>query len=281
MTKAGTPSSISTPRVPSPDAEGPRALPSDTMMFSMLGVAPPDADLKDLKFSEPAVGIPPSPVESPSDSVEVASTAPQTLLMEYLGHSEAGVGIEAAPTSPVAILSRAIEAKSGSQIHWDAALEAFGELPQEDKMAAGKSAFYTQAASIPEIAQRVPVGELRPSVVLEQAKADGTLGSMLEGIDINETVKLWSAENPEQANMSMLTGFADYAGDELVKIATQQRVGSFDQIRAEKGSREEALFNLMRHGDGYVRDRGAFLTGANELWNSGSKELAQQILADD
>lgn len=216
------------------------------------------------------------PATSKQASAEVY-TAPSTLVME-----EPQTAAISSPTleggqSALATLTEATMAKISSEAHWDSALNAFGDLPEADRAAAGKRAFYTQAASLPEFAETLNglQPEMRPKfpVLLQNAKEANAIGN----IDLDSMVKKWSAENPEQAYIAQMNGFADYAGEQLVNAAIDQGATSLSELK--KGPREEALSQVQLHSDGYVRDRGAFFSGAHKLVSDGHQAMAQQLFA--
>lgn len=200
-------------------------------------------------------------------------TAPSTLVMEQ---PELIASSEVESGSPLATMSQALSAKGSSDAHWSAGLEAFTALPEDDKAAAGKRAFYTQAASLPQFAETLAglpddQKHMLP-VMLMGAKESGAI----DGNELNSMVSEWSANNPEEAYMAQMTGFADFAGEQLVAEAVKQNVGSLGEMKI--GPREEALSKLSVHGNSYVEERADYLSGAHQLVTSGHVELAQQLL---
>jgi hypothetical protein len=236
--------------------------PQEQVTLSRLPEAP-------LEISSPATAT-----ITPETETSPLLNAPATLLMEPVAELEAGETVQGGGV--LATMSRALAAKGSSDAHWSSALEAFGDLPLEDKMAAGKRAFYTQASMLPQFA------ETRESLPPEmQTKLPGMLmrakeAGELDGPQLEAMVKDWSESNPEAAYMAQMSGFADYAGEQLVNAAVEQKVSSFDQLKL--GPREEALSKLNSHSNSYVADRGDFLNGAYKLHSEGHGELAQQLL---
>lgn len=216
---------------------------------------------------------PDTPKESEVKTTTSAAKSPTTLF------EEAAPGQVSGPEDPgmLGVVSSALTVKNSSEAHWTAALEAFGKLPDADKAAAGKRAFYSQAAMLPEFAQTREglTAEQLPFFpqILMNAKDSGAIdGGMLES-----RVKQWSEENPEQAYVAQMTGFADFAGEQVAATAAAQGVTSVNDLAA--GPREKALLGLAAHGNGYVSDRNAFLGSVNRLVQQGHTELAGQLMA--
>lgn len=251
------------PEIAKEQPSKPDAQPQELVTLSRVPDAPAQV------ASQPS---PSSPVQEPA--VAPPQNAPATLTMEAPVETEAADAVQGGGV--LATMSQALAAKGSSDAHWGAALEAFGELPLEDKTAAGKRAFYTQAAMLPQFAQtRESLSpEMQPKLplMLMRAKEAGEL----DATQLQDMVKDWSENNPEQAYMAQMSGFADYAGEQLVNAAIHQNVGSLDQLTL--GPREEALSKLGSHGNSYVADRGEFLNGAYKLHSEGHPDLAQQLL---
>lgn len=199
---------------------------------------------------------------------------PSTLTLEL--PSEVGAVEESSSEGPIQVMTRALEAKASSEANWSTGLESFMALPDEDKKAAGRQAFYTQAAMLPELA------DFKASLPEDQQPQFGKwLSSAQQSGAVDKTwlesmVTPWSESHSEQAYMAQMSGFADYAQEKLFEVAVEQGVGSMAEI--QRGPREETLFNLVQQANSYVTDRGAYIDGAHKLFSSGQKELAQQVL---
>jgi hypothetical protein len=209
--------------------------------------------------------------QSQAETPTPEQSAPSTLvdLQEAVAqNSTDGVGF-------LFTMNQALSAKDASEVHWSSALEAFSSLPHEDKVAAGQRAFYTQAAMLPEYAEAVaelPVEQQSQfPTMLIQAKEAG----ILDVPELEAKVKSWAEANPEQAYMAQMSGFADYAGQQLAAEAGRQGQGSLHQAQ---GDREQTLQGLSEHAHGYVTDRADYLGGVHSLVMSGHTQLAQQLL---
>ncbi len=215
------------------------------------------------------------PVVTPEVSTEPIPTStpvPSTLAMELpeeVGGTEPAEG-------PVQTMTRSLMAKSSSDAHWEAGLEALNKLPEEDREAAGKRGYYTMAAMLPEFAETLaglpPDQQPMFDQMLHGAKEAGAIdGNWLDGL-----VKDWQAKNPEQAYQAQMSGFASYANEQLGTAAQEQGIENMAGFKI--GPREQALIDVSNHGHSFVVDRSAYLDGVYSLFNSGQHELAQQVL---
>ena len=219
----------------------------------------------------PAESVPAEPISEP---IPKRDTAPSTLMMEEpLSDTSVGMADEA---GTLGLLTQSLSAKANSEAHWEAGLTALTALPEGDRVAAGKVAFYTQAASLPQFESTLaglPEEQkpLFPNMIFEAKEAGA-----LDGDELTNMVKSWSENHPEQAYLAQMSGFANYANDQLLSEAVKQEVGSLDKLQV--GPREKALFEVSSHGDSYVRERNVYLSGAAELTSQGNIAFAQQLV---
>ncbi len=220
-----------------------------------------------------AQASPPLDSERSSAPTQVLEAPPSTLMMEAPAFD---TSIEAEGQNVLSTLTQSLSAKTASNAHWEAGLEALAALPEADKSAAGKVAFYTQAASLPQFAgtlEGLPDDQkpFFPNMIFEAKEAGA-----LNGDELATMVTEWSEKNPEQAYLAQMSGFASYAADQLVTEAVKQGLGSLEELQV--GPREESLVRVSTHGNGYVRERNIYLSGAFDLSSTGHLEFAQQLV---
>ena len=227
-----------------------------------------EAPSKEAQVSAVPVEVKPTP--------ETIASSPSTLAMEFPPTLEVPTDTQAEGAGVLQTMTQSMAAKASSEAHWDAATEAFKALPLEDKTAAGRRAFYTQASMLPEFAETLaslPLEkQLEFPLMLYEAKQSGAI----DGDELAAKVAKWSEENPEQSYMAQMSGFADYAGQQLFSAAVKQGVEKLSDLQV--GPREQTLADLSAHGNDYVVDRGQYIGGVHKLTSSGLPELAQQLL---
>ena len=148
-------------------------------------------------------------------------------------------------------------------------MDATSQLSQTDQQAAGKHIFYNLASSSQEF--KNPDG-----TVMTPAQVGTHFTTLDEKTrqTLNQQVRDYGQNNSEIFDMSVASGYADWAMESVNNMATRSQNGG--TVTNEELHRAQSIF---QNGNGYVSNRGEYIGHIYDLHQMGSGDQAQQLSA--
>lgn len=160
----------------------------------------------------------------------------------------------------------ATESHAKAEANWGSMQEAYAGLPVEDQKGAGKSGFYQMASDSGQFKNADGTNKRPADIRKEFAGYDDKTRANAEG-----KVKEWGQENPDMMRMSLASGFAGYAADQVTAMDMTKQ-----QTPAEM-TRTQGLFDVYQNGNGFVENRGAYVDNLYQLHQMGEKDTVRQL----